>query len=113
MATAQPQVHSSLRTVVADYVTLTKPRIMLLILITAYGAMAYAADGLPDLRLTVVTLVGLGLSSGGAAALNHYFDRDLDALMGRTASRPIPAASPRRRAAISRRRMSGPPPGWW
>ena len=65
--------------------TLTKPRIMLLILITAYGAMAYAADGLPDLRLTVVTLVGLGLSSGGAAALNHYFDRDLDALMTRTA----------------------------
>ena len=76
---------------VADYVTLTKPRIMLLILITAYGAMAYAADGLPDLRLTVVTLVGLGLSSGGAAALNHYFDRDLDALMARTATRPIPA----------------------
>jgi protoheme IX farnesyltransferase len=91
MATAQPQVHSSLRTAIADYLTLTKPRIMLLILITAYGAMAYAADGLPELRLTVVTLLGLGLSSGGAAALNHYFDRDLDALMARTATRPIPA----------------------
>ena len=79
------------RSAVADYVTLTKPRIMLLILITAYGAMAYAADGLPDLRLTWSTLIGLGLSSGGAAALNHYFDRDLDALMTRTATRPIPA----------------------
>jgi protoheme IX farnesyltransferase len=72
-------------------VTLTKPRIMLLILITAYGAMAYAADGLPPLGLTVATLVGLGLSSGGASALNHYFDRDIDALMTRTAVRPIPS----------------------
>ena len=48
MATAPHPLRSPLRTVVADYVTLTKPRIMLLILITAYGAMAFAADGLPD-----------------------------------------------------------------
>ena len=54
MATAPHPLRTSLRTVVADYVTLTKPRIMLLILITAYGAMAFAADGLPEARLTAV-----------------------------------------------------------
>jgi protoheme IX farnesyltransferase len=91
MATVQPHVDSQPRSVLADYVTLTKPRIMLLILITAYGAMAYAADGLPPFSLTAATLFGLGLSSGGASALNHYLDRDLDALMTRTAMRPVPA----------------------
>ena len=64
---------------------------MLLILITAYGAMAFATDGLPEVRLTLVTLFGLALSSGGAAALNHVLDRDLDALMRRTAMRPVAA----------------------
>ena len=76
---------------VADFVTLTKPRIMLLILITAYGAMAFAAGGFPPADVTIATLFGLGLSSGGASALNHYYDRDIDALMHRTALRPIPA----------------------
>src|SRR5215470_12252373 len=88
MATAPHQLRSPLRTAVADYTTLTKPRIMLLILITAYGAMAFAADGLPEV---LVTLFGLGLSSGGAAALNHVLDRDLDARMRRTAMRPVAA----------------------
>ena len=91
MATAPQQLRSPLRTAVADYTALTKPRIMLLILITAYGAMAFAADGLPEVRLTLVTLFGLGLSSGGAAALNHVLDRDLDARMRRTAMRPVAA----------------------
>jgi len=91
MTTTPQQLRSPVRTVVADYVTLTKPRIMLLILITAYGAMAYAADGIPELGLTVATLLGLGLSSAGASALNHYYDRDIDALMTRTAVRPIPS----------------------
>ena len=89
MATAPHPLRSPLRSVVADYVTLTKPRIMMLILITAYGAMAFAADGLPSARLTVLTLFGLGLSSGGASALNHVIDRDLDARMRRTAGRPV------------------------
>ena len=92
MATAPPQqLRSPARSVVADFVTLTKPRIMLLILITAYGAMAFAAGGFPPADVTIATLFGLGLSSGGASALNHYYDRDIDALMHRTALRPIPA----------------------
>jgi protoheme IX farnesyltransferase len=89
MATAPEQLRASLRTAVADYATLTKPRIMLLILITAYGAMAFAADGLPRMGLALATLFGLGLSSGGASALNHVLDRDIDARMRRTAARPV------------------------
>jgi heme o synthase len=91
MATAPHPLRTSLRAVVGDYVTLTKPRIMLLILITAYGAMAFATDGLPEARLTAVTLFGLALSSGGASALNHVLDRDIDARMRRTAMRPVAA----------------------
>jgi heme o synthase len=77
--------------VLADYLTLTKPRIMLLILITAFGAMCFAANGWPGARLTAVTLVGLGLSSAGASALNHLLDRDIDRAMARTANRPVAA----------------------
>ena len=79
------------RTSIADYITLVKPRIMLLILITAFGAMAFAADGLPRAGLAAWTLLGLGLSSGGASAINHYLDRDIDARMTRTAGRPVPS----------------------
>jgi protoheme IX farnesyltransferase len=84
----------------ADYAELTKPGIMLLILTTALGAMLFAADGWPGLRVTVVALAGLALSSGGGAALNHYLDRDLDAAMKRTAARPIPAGRVSPRAAL-------------
>ncbi len=80
-----------LRVVVADYVELTKPGIMALILTTALGAMLFAADGWPGLGITAVTLAGLALSAGGGAALNHYLDRDIDGAMKRTAGRPIPA----------------------
>jgi heme o synthase len=89
--TAPESLRPTLRTAVADYVTLTKPRIMLLILITAYGAMAFAADGVPDVELSLATLFGLGLSSGGASALNHVLDRDIDSRMRRTALRPVAA----------------------
>jgi heme o synthase len=89
MATAPEQLRPSVRTAVADYATLTKPRIMLLILITAYGAMAFATDGVPRMELALATLLGLALSSGGASALNHVLDRDIDARMRRTASRPV------------------------
>jgi protoheme IX farnesyltransferase len=78
-----------LRARAADYATLTKPRITLLILITALGAMLVAADGWPGTELTAATLLGLALSSAGASALNHYLDRDIDAAMTRTAGRPV------------------------
>jgi protoheme IX farnesyltransferase len=80
------------------YVQLTKPRVMSLLLATTAAAMVIAARGMPDLGIFIATLVGGALMSGGAGAINHYVDRDIDPLMGRTAWRPIPSGviSPRR-----------------
>jgi len=73
-----------------DYLTLTKPRIMVLLLVTGAAGMFVGAQGAPPLDLFVVTMVGLGLACGGASALNHVLDRDIDALMGsRTRARPV------------------------
>jgi protoheme IX farnesyltransferase len=73
-----------------DYVMLTKPRIMTLLLLTGLCGAAVGAHGRPSLALMATTFVGLGLACGGAAALNHVLDRDIDKLMGpRTAARPV------------------------
>ena len=75
-----------------DYAALTKPRIMVLLLVTAAAGMFVGAGGVPDLADLAVVLVGGALACGGASALNHYLDRDIDALMGeRTSDRPIVA----------------------
>jgi protoheme IX farnesyltransferase len=73
------------------YVQLTKPKVMSLLLVTTAAAMVVAARGLPRLDVLVATLLGGALMSGGAGAINHYVDRDIDPLMGRTAWRPIPS----------------------
>jgi len=73
------------------YIQLTKPRVMSLLLATTATAMVVAARGLPSLELLLATLLGGALMSGGAGAINHYVDRDIDPLMGRTAWRPIPS----------------------
>jgi heme o synthase len=78
-------------TLLTAYVQLTKPRVMSLLLATTAAAMVIAARGMPDLGVFVATLVGGALMSGGAGAINHYVDRDIDPLMGRTAWRPIPS----------------------
>jgi protoheme IX farnesyltransferase len=73
-----------------DYLTLTKPRVMTLLLLTGACGAAVGAHGRPSPRLLATTLAGLALACGGAAALNHVLDRDIDRLMGpRTASRPV------------------------
>jgi len=73
-----------------DYLTLTKPRIMTLLLLTGAAGMFVGAQGVPPLGLVVVTMLGLALACGGAAALNHVLDRDIDVLMGsRTKERPV------------------------
>jgi heme o synthase len=73
-----------------DYVTLTKPRIMSLLLLTGAAGMFVGAQGAPPLDLFVLTMIGLALACGGASALNHLLDRDIDALMGsRTEQRPV------------------------
>jgi len=73
-----------------DYLTLTKPRIMTLLLLTGAAGMFVGAQGVPPLGLFVVTMLGLALACGGASALNHVLDRDIDVLMGsRTKERPV------------------------
>jgi heme o synthase len=72
-----------------DYLTLTKPRIMVLLLITGAGGLMVGAGGLPSAGLALATLVGLALACGGASALNHVLDRDIDMHMARTARRPV------------------------
>ena len=79
------------RNVLMDYVALTKPRIVSALLVTAMGGMVAAAGGLPDAAIATAVLVGGALAAGGAHALNHYFDRDIDAVMGRTSGRPVAA----------------------
>jgi protoheme IX farnesyltransferase len=76
-----------------DYVSLTKPRIMSLLLLTGLCGMFVGARGLPPIWLVGATMVGLALACGGASALNHVLDRDIDRLMGeRTRARPVAAA---------------------
>ncbi|MCW2959668.1 MAG: protoheme farnesyltransferase [Thermoleophilia bacterium] len=71
------------------WLELTKPKIVQMMLVTCASAMVIAEQGLPDLLLFVLTMVGLGISIGGASALNHVLDRDLDERMARTRRRPI------------------------
>jgi len=75
---------------IADYVTLTKPRVMSLLLLTGGAAVFVGAHGVPGWLPFAATMAGLALACGGAGALNHYIDRDIDKLMGsRTATRPV------------------------
>jgi protoheme IX farnesyltransferase len=75
-----------------DYVALTKPRIMSLLLVTGLCGMFVGARGLPPLWLIGVTMLGLALACAGASALNNVLDRDIDRLMGsRTQARPLAA----------------------
>jgi heme o synthase len=85
------------RGVIRAYISLTKPRIVELLLVTTVPAMFLARTRLAPLGLTLVVLVGGALAAGAANALNCYIDRDIDQLMRRTAGRPLPAhtVSPR------------------
>jgi protoheme IX farnesyltransferase len=87
------------RQLVADYVELTKPKVQTLLLFTTVMAMEIAGD--PSVSKIAITCVGGYLSAGGAGAVNHYYDRDIDARMKRTASRPIPAGRVSPRAALT------------
>ena len=80
-------VNGPTRAVVHDYVGLTKPRIIELLLVTTVPAMMCAAHGMPPAGTAIATLVGGSLAAGSANALNCVIDRDIDSVMHRTASR--------------------------
>src|SRR6476619_3485609 len=75
--------------VAADLFELTKPKVQTLLLFTTVTTMLVA--GSPSLGLILATCLGGYLSAGGAGAINHWFDRDIDAAMARTANRPVPS----------------------
>ena len=81
----------SLRETMVTYFRLTKPRIILLLLVTTVPAMVLAARGLPSPWLVLTTLAGGTLAAGSANAINCYLDRDIDEVMRRTRRRPLPA----------------------
>jgi heme o synthase len=78
------------RDVVLDYLSLAKPRIIPLLLITALGGMMMAERGWPSTGLVILTLLGGALAAAGAGAINCWIDRDLDREMLRTRRRPLP-----------------------
>jgi len=86
--------------VARDAIALTKPAITSLLLLTALGGMFLAERGVPPFGVLIAVLVGGACASGGAFALNHYFDRDIDELMRRTRQRPLPARRVPARLAI-------------
>src|SRR3954447_16348625 len=85
---------------VSSYVALTKPRIIELLLITTLPTMVVAERGLPPVGLMVATLIGGAAAAGGANAINMYVDRDIDAVMKRTANRPLVTGEVTPRAAL-------------
>ena len=76
-----------------NYLDLTKPRIIVLLLVTTVPAMVFAQQGMPSLWLIVLTLLGGTLAAAGANAINCYVDRDIDGMMSRTKERPLPSGS--------------------
>jgi protoheme IX farnesyltransferase len=92
-------VLAATRQLLADYFELTKPKVQTLLLFTTITTMEIAGN--PPVSLIALTCLGGYLSAGGAGAVNHYFDRDIDAQMRRTASRPIPAGRISPRAALT------------
>jgi protoheme IX farnesyltransferase len=90
----------TLRRKVAAFVSLTKPRVMELLLAVTIPTMFLAQNGIPDLGLVLVVLVGGALSAGSAGAFNCWFDRDIDRLMNRTSGRPLVTGEISDRAAL-------------
>src|SRR5689334_19667285 len=84
-----PSLVTPWRTRAKGYVALTKPRIIELLLVTTLPTMVVAKRGIPSGWLILATLVGGTLAAGGANAINMVVDRDIDALMKRTANRPL------------------------
>lgn len=86
-----PEVESLNSTRLSDYLALTKPRILVMVLFTVAAGALLAAGGVPDARLLAPALLGTALVAAGASALNQLFERDSDSRMRRTENRPLAA----------------------
>tara|TARA_E500000331_G_C17244967_1_gene708741 strand:+ start:1018 stop:1887 length:870 start_codon:yes stop_codon:yes gene_type:complete len=74
---------------IRDYTTLTKPKVNLLLVITALSAIFLASDNFPSIQVLLAVIVGGTFASGGAGAINHSIDKDIDNTMKRTSKRPV------------------------
>ncbi|GAB4577571.1 MAG: hypothetical protein Fur0022_03020 [Anaerolineales bacterium] len=83
--------HENWRERAKDFLTLTKPLIVVLLLVTTFGGMIVGAQAWPSSSIIFWTLLGGAMAAGGSGAINQYIDRDLDTLMRRTAKRPLAA----------------------
>jgi protoheme IX farnesyltransferase len=95
-----PRLHENLRQVIQSYYQLTKPRIILLLLITTSAGMWMAAKGEVDPLLLLATLIGGTLASAAANTINCVYDSDIDYIMERTRWRPIPSGRVKKRDAL-------------
>jgi protoheme IX farnesyltransferase len=87
----EPRPRRSARQAVGAYLQLTKPDIIVLLLVTTVPAMVLAARGMPPWSLVLATLLGGTVAAAGANAINCYVDRDIDEVMVRTRGRPLPS----------------------
>ncbi|MBB4139310.1 heme o synthase [Microbacterium invictum] len=99
-APATTDQRKGIRRTIAAYVTLTKPRVLELLLVTTVPVMILAEGGIPNLWLVLATVIGGSMSAGSAASFNMYLDRDIDAHMKRTAGRPLVTGEISPRAAL-------------
>jgi heme o synthase len=89
----------AVRATAADYLALTKPRVISLLLVTTLATM-FVANRSPSFSVIVATMIGGYLAAGGAGAINHYLERDIDAHMSRTSKRPLPSGRIDPRSAL-------------
>lgn len=99
VAVPLPGARGKVAQIASDYLTLTKPKVQSLLLLTTITTMLVAGD--PSIGLIALTCLGGYLSAGGAGAVNHWFDRDIDAQMARTANRPVPSGRVTPAAALT------------
>lgn len=95
--------HATIKASWTDYIALTKPRIISLLLVTTLAAMVIATRGLPPARIVLATLLAGAMMAGGANAMNCSLDHDMDRLMSRTRRRPVASdrVAPRRAAVFA------------
>lgn len=96
---AAPSWLYAARELAGDYVALTKPRVISLLLVTTLASM-FVANSSPGIGVILATMLGGYLAAGGAGAINHYIERDIDARMQRTSRRPLPAGRIEARTAL-------------
>lgn len=97
---AARRVSEKAPSVLGDFLELTKPGITTMVLMTACLGFYLGSGGSYSPRLLLATLLGTGLVAAAGAALNHLLERDTDALMGRTANRPLPTGRMQPRSAL-------------